>query len=423
MNAKVLHVSAQDESQINSWEKMLAEASYKISLTESQYSMIESRYSQLQNILDAATDPCLSGAHIFIQGSVGLKTTIKPVSDATGDMATIDADAIVLLPVAGQYGPQHTLKAIMELFEKESRVHAAPQELRRGIRIVYADENPGFHIDVTPAIKADGNTEIDGYGILLVPDREAGWKTSAPRAYSCWLSEASKAKINLLTEIRRMDAANNLEVSKSRLDPIPDYEEYTGINPLIATIKLLKRHRDEWAIRTRKVSTRPISAVITTLAAMAYLSIASRSIQQPLRPIEVMFSIVAEMNRHVQCLYGEYRVPNPCAPEENFAEKWNRPDGEGDTYREAFYQWHAEALSDIALGLTNWGSQEAFIREVQNKFGLPASLVEDITKQMNKSWTLPGRISGETLNKIAASSFGFTAGAVQADTNTVGRLG
>ncbi|MBJ9140195.1 MULTISPECIES: nucleotidyltransferase domain-containing protein [Citrobacter] len=423
MNAKVLNVSAQDESQISSWERMLAEAARKISLTESQYSMIESRYAQLQNILDAATDPCLSGAHIFIQGSVGLKTTIKPVADAIGDMATIDADAIVLLENAQHYGPEQTLDAMMKLFKQESRVQAEPQELRRGIRIVYADENPGFHIDITPAIKAEKNALSDGYGILFVPDREAGWKVSAPRSYSQWLSEASKAHIHLLTESRAMDEAINLEVSKSRIDPLPVYGEYAGINPLLATIKLLKRHRDEWAIRTKNVSTRPISAVITTLATRAYLSIASRSVQQPLRPIEVMFSIVAEMNQHILYEHGEYLVRNPCASEENFAEKWNRADGEGESYKGAFYLWHAEALTDIALGLTNWGSQDAFVQEVRKKFGLPASLVEDITKEFNRSWTLPGRVAGETLNKLAASSFGFATGAAIADPNTVGRLG
>jgi F420-0:gamma-glutamyl ligase-like protein len=69
-------------------------------LTTAEYEKITSRYNTLQAILNTAREPILQDAHIFVQGSIGLKTTIKPLSNAEGDMANVDADAIVLLPNA-----------------------------------------------------------------------------------------------------------------------------------------------------------------------------------------------------------------------------------------------------------------------------------------------------------------------------------
>lgn len=51
---------------------------------------------------------------------------------------------------------------------------------------------------------------------------------------------------------------NYVALNKSRavadsatIAPLPEYEEYQTEDPLRASIKLLKRHRDEWAIRTK----------------------------------------------------------------------------------------------------------------------------------------------------------------------------
>lgn len=65
-------------------------------------------------------------------------------------------------------------------------------------------------------------------------------------------------------------------------EELPAYSDYSDMNPLIATIKLLKRHRDEWAIRTGCKDWRPISAVITTLATHAYSDVVKMSASNPL---------------------------------------------------------------------------------------------------------------------------------------------
>src|SRR5690606_313838 len=147
----------------------------------------EKRYDNLQQVLNSTADPLLKEAHIFVQGSIGLKTTIKPASSEDGEMSTIDADAIVLLPHAQNASAVQVLKAIEDCFKMGSRVEHPIVQLRRGVRIVYADQNPGFHIDITPARCIPGRSNYEGFGYLQVPDRESGWKNSSPRSYSKWL--------------------------------------------------------------------------------------------------------------------------------------------------------------------------------------------------------------------------------------------
>lgn len=406
-----------------SWEYFLLTAAEKISLSETQYLIINNRYQQLQKILDAADDPLLAGAHIFVQGSMRLRTTIKPVAGAPNDLGTIDADAIVWLPNAQGAGAMQVLDAIYKRFDEGSRVQAKIEPLRRGVRIVYADEDPGFHIDVTPARAIPGNGQGNGLGKLEVPDRvQRGWKPSSPLPYATWLESASQEQITL-------DRSHRLEKRDGRLveasqEPLPDYAVYAEQDPLRAAVKMLKRHRDEWAIRTETEGHRPISAVITTLASQAYLDVAKVSKARALRPLEAMMAIVQRMPAHIQGHPGHYQVCNPKDPGENFAEKWNRPDGQ--LYRNAFDRWHTHAVTSFALGLQTFPSTAAFSDAVKKSFGMGGAFVEEVNSAIPPNWTLPGRADTVTRNAMMAGSFfgdGVRGQGSQEDMKPVGRLG
>lgn len=412
-----------EQTQLESWEAVLLRAAHDMSLSPTQYQMIENRYGVLQDALNAATDPLLAEAHIFIQGSVRLKTTIKPAANAQNDMATIDADAVVWLPKAGAASATEVLQAIEKRFRESTRVEAPIELLRRGVRIVYADEDPGFHIDVTPARNAPGNTQTFGEGALVVPDRQTGWKASSPIPYSVWLEKAANVPIRLV----RDDLTKRAETTfaEATQEPIPDYADYMRANPMRVAVKLLKRHRDEWAIRTKREAVRPISAVLTTLAGHAYASVAQMSWSRPLRTVEAVMEIVRRMPLFIDDQYG-YAVLNPEDRGENFAEKWNRPNGEGAAYKQAFDDWHAAALQSIHLGLDDHGTDTAFREAVSKSFGISESAVDDVVRNLPGDWTRPGRAPGVTRNNLsyskltgAAATASATLGAVQ----PVGRLG
>lgn len=415
----------QDLGQVDNWELMLLEAINKISITEPQYSLIEKRYDVLQEILSGSDDPILQDAHIFIQGSICLKTTIKPVQDAKNEMATIDADAVVLLPHARGYSADEVLKSIKKIFSERSRVQSPIVELRRGIRIEYADENPAFHIDVTPAISASVYCDPKGFGNLLVPDRVQGWKASTPRDYSDWLDELSKQQITIALESRTIMKGEAYDAIFSNVtqDPMPSYDDYTSHNPLRATIKVLKRLRDVWAISTEKTDQRPISAVITTLAALSYEAVVAASVIRPLRPLEAITMIIEGMPNFIKMnqTTDEYFVLNPKDAGENFAEKWNREGGH--EYRQAFYEWHGFVMDALSIGFVQHTSELEFESNFSSRFGLPKAWVSDfIEKTLPSNKTLPGLKKGVTKNTLALGLFSGSA-AAQENITSVDRLG
>lgn len=419
-----MYLSPQHPSQIDSWEILLFKAVNRISLTQSQYEMIEGRYSQLQKILNTADEEILQNAHIFVQGSIELRTTIKPSSKATEDMATVDADAVVWLPNARNVESNELLAILEKRFQEGTKVTTPIKPLRRGIRIVYADENPGFHIDVTPARCVSDNYDVKGYGSLEVPDRELGWKNSSPREYSEWLKDIAKKEIKIL---EKFTANRSIVMDSATQEPMPIYDDYIEHNPLRATIKLLKRHRDEWAIASQNENVRPISAILTTLAAHAYEKVANESYFRPLRPIDAMIKIITYMPEFIIRSYEGFAVLNPRDTGENFAEKWNRPNGEGEGYAKAFFEWHAHALESVQIGFKDLGTQENFENALMERFGVSRAFIQELVNETpDTQWTLPGRSANTSLNSmslLALTGISTASKASQENTETVGRLG
>jgi len=397
-----------DETQLQGWEATLFQAAHAISLPESLYTTISDRYSTLEGILQAAGDPLLRRVHVFPQGSIRLRTAIKPAPGAEGELATVDADAVVWLEHIDGVQSDAVLSAIEKRFADGCRVEAPIKQLRRGIRIVYADENPGFHIDVTPGRNVASNQQKEGHGALHVPDRHEGWKASSPIAYCDWLHDVASLSLPVVA----MDALNFREavVAKATQEDMPAYGEYIDANVLRAGIKLLKRHRDMWAIRNRALRDyRPISAVLTTLAGRAYEKMArGSSVMRALRPLDAMLELIELMPDFIEGAAGRWAVFNPVDRGENFAEKWNRL-GEGERYREAFFQWHTDAKASFRLGLREVGSVESFKEGMAKSFGTSKTLVEQVLKDFPANWSIPGLAPGTTRASLALGALSGSA--------------
>lgn len=107
------------------------------------------------------------------------------------------------------------------------------------------------------------------------------------------------------------------------IEEVPEYEVKT---PLQRVVQILKRHRDIYFLK--KPGERPVSIIITTLAAKAYRN------QEDL--YDALTDVVRDMPKFIeQRNNGQWWVPNPVDPDENFADKWNEyPDR-----RIAFLGW------------------------------------------------------------------------------------
>lgn len=390
------------DSRKKSWEAVLFQAAFDISIAPSLYETINARYATLERILNGADDPVLKSAHIFPQGSIRLKTAIKPIQDAKDDLGTVDADAVVWLENASATSAEDVLTAIQQRFQEGKRATADIEELRRGIRIKYADENPGFHIDVTPARNLKGNAENCGKGALEVPDRKQGWKASSPIEYSDWLNNISEKTLPVMA----MDSFRESTeiVTKASVENMPEYGDYVDPNVLRALIKLIKRTRDVWAQKNPdRKEYRPISAVLTTLAGLAYEKLANNSTYIVIHsPFEVMQAVIKTMPEFIKGSAGRWEVLNPVNSNENFAEKWNREGG--DNYRTAFDDWYSNAVTAFSIGLEEFTSNASFQDALNETFGIGPSTVDKTLRYLPQDWNLPGRELGKTGATVALAT-------------------
>jgi hypothetical protein len=182
-------------------------------------------------------------------------------------------------------------------------------------------------MDILPAIS---NIEHPPSGILLTDRELTRWQKSNPKAYANWFCERMK-HMHMQGKMAFAEAAH-IDIAE-----IPDWRVKT---PLQRAIQILKRHRD---IHFQgNAETKPISIIITTLAAYAYRNQASVA--------EAVADIVSEVQGNwgkagfVENRGGRWWVANPVEPDENFADKWN----EHPERREAFQEWLQKARADLA---------------------------------------------------------------------------
>lgn len=152
---------------------------------------------------------------------------------------------------------------------------------------------------MTPAISDYGQTTS-----LLIPDKTlVNWKPSNPEGYAKWF------RSRMAAQYMKKKAAL-AEAAYKSIDEIPDYAVKT---PLQRVIQLLKRHRD---IQFGDEENKPISMIITTLAAHCYLGQES--------VYEALLSVARNLKSCVEIRGTTYWVANPANPLENFADKWQQ---------------------------------------------------------------------------------------------------
>lgn len=148
------------------------------------------------------------------------------------------------------------------------------------------------------------------------------WPRSNPKGHGNWF----RSKV---VEVERRKRVT--EAARAEVESMPTYRIRT---PLQSAIMILKRHRD--VMFEHRFDDRPISVIITTLAAHAYGGEESIG--------KALVSILTGMDRHIrQDADGNDLIENPTDPLENFADKW--PDY--PERRKAFYEWLGAARRDF----------------------------------------------------------------------------
>lgn len=312
----------------------------EVSLSAAVLEKIQSRYQAISAHLDRDDSTIKPfDPYVYPQGSVNLGTANRPLD---GD-DEIDVDIVAELRRGSKDWLTQALLKEKVAFEvrgyAEQNQMSPPEDGKRCLTLNYRDHQNGghkFHVDILPAIpdqdgyraileasaQAFNDSDVDGAIAITCKEhknfhlKSNDWPVSNPKGYAAWF-ESRQAVI--LTEMR--DSLVRKGVCAS-VDDIPLFRVST---PLQKVIKLLKRDRDTTMGDDEH---KPISIIITTLAAQAY--------QGEDDLVAAVNNILSNMEEHIhRDEAGDYYIPNPTNPAENFADRWlNEPVKAG-----RFFEW------------------------------------------------------------------------------------
>ena len=333
--------------QLGTMFEILAE---QLDVPDHIYKDMVSKYQHLGNwIKEDSKDKYRADAEIYPQGSVNLGTTIPPVKANDGydvDLVyrrDLAKSGITQADLVNQTGGQ--LTRYIEYLKRQGE--SVPQLMPR--RRCWALNYEGhFHMDVLPAIPDD---EAAVYSLrnqgdaILITDRELrAWQHSNPKGYADWFYERESA---ILPEQRRLAAkAFNVGVESIPIERVR--------TPLRRAIQLLKRHRD---IRyVGDPDDKPISIIITTLAALAYAN--------QTNAFDAFDHIARNMKSFIKPQNGGWWIGNPVNPKENFADKWS----EHPQRAKRFFEWVTQVETDLANAQRQVGIHQ-FAKSLSPIFG------------------------------------------------------
>lgn len=293
--------------------KLIAET---LDIPDSKYEEAVAKYQAVGKWLDANDSRLhIYRPTIYPQGSFRLGTMIRPIND--GD--EYDIDLVCHLEIDKKNVSQKQLKQMVGDRLNESEVYKKIlDEGRRCWTLDYANE---FHMDILPAIP---DYEKLNDAILITDKKLRNWQHSNPKGYARWFAERMKD----IFQKRKMVLAESI---KANVEDVPDYKVRT---PLQRSVQILKWHRD---VYFKDKDNKPISIIITTLAAQSYQNEADIS-----DAITNIVDVISDV-RHIKDANGKYYIPNPVNPDENFADKWN----ENPALPLAFFKWIEQLKADF----------------------------------------------------------------------------
>jgi len=333
---------------MNNAEKYLTALVAELEVPSERYEQANRSYQSFGQWLHRSDSTLIKyKPDVYLQGSFKLGTVIQP--QATDD--EYDIDAVCLLSAIEKTNlSQSKLKTLLEnevrSYRKSQSMTKPVEEKTRCWRLSYAD-GAQFHMDLLPAIpneiamrkmlEASGLkndyadtaiaitcTSSPTYNII-----SDDWPRSNPKGYYEWF----KSRMEVVFNEQRTAMLEKL-LRKTVTASIEDIPEYAVRTPLQSAIMVLKFHRDKM-FEKRDPELKPISVIITTLAAHAY---------NGEETIGAAVSVILEgMKKHIRQDGTKHVIVNPTDPLENFADKWElHPER-----RDAFYEWLDAAKRDF----------------------------------------------------------------------------
>lgn len=344
-------------------EDYLAALADELAISDARYEQACTSYASLGDWLHRPESTVLRyDPQIYVQGSFRLGTAIRPLSDAE----EYDVDSVCVLQNLGTADrTQKELKKLVgdeiKAYHRSKNMTKPVDEGRRCWVLSYAD-GAQFHMDIVPAVPNAARQrkllEASGLDVklsataIVITDKQSpvfeqisdNWPRSNPKGYAEWF----QLRMGAVFERRRRALAESIKAS---VEDIPDYKIRT---PLQSAIMILKRHRD--GMFAGRYDERPISVIITTLAAHAY--------NGEEKIADALYSILARMDQFIDYDSSRCIITNPSDPFENFADKWpQHPERQ-----RAFFEWLSQARHDFAE-LGKQVERRRLVESVQPRMG------------------------------------------------------
>lgn len=372
------------------YDQILENLSDKLDIPPRKYQKAVQRYREVGNWLkDGNCDGSEGNTPISLQGSFRLGTVVRPIRK--GEESDYDIDMVCRLLMEKRSTIPEKIKTIVGDRLKDNDVYKRmlDHEGRRCWTLNYAEEDGvGFHLDVLPSTAEDPTTvlTITSSGVASDMARQAiaitekkgsgefSWNTSNPSGYAEWFD---KVKMPIFEKIqmsqRRLLFQSNQDIF-SKIDDVPDPLVKT---PLQRSIQILKRHRDLRFVGHEWETDKPISIILTTLAANLYQQ--QEDVYSTLRDFIEQLDEQARLlqpgflaNKNLPDMQfmkkkadGTWYIPNPVNPAENFADRWHEND---HRKARAFFQWVSWVRTDL-VELLNQGDISKIVKSLQQSFG------------------------------------------------------
>ncbi len=306
---------------------------------------------------------------LYPQGSFKLGTVVRPLKD--GKECDYDIDLVCELQADKSSTTPKTIKQGVgsRLQEHGTYREMLEDEGKRCWTLNYAESDGiGFHMDVLPAtpedrqaisqILASGVTPDQAAQAIAITDRNGNggyaWSTSNPKGFADWFQERQKAIFEQLFFDQKQILFSENQRAFASVEDVPDQLVKT---PLQRAIQLLKRHRDQRFVGHGLEDSKPISMIITMLAASLYqgepdvltaLSNIVRALDQHAQLLNPGFTFSEQAREEFSLITrtddGKWHIPNPVNRNENFADRWHE---NGDKRARAFFQWVSWARQDL----------------------------------------------------------------------------
>jgi hypothetical protein len=350
--------------------RIIEEIVSSIDIPESAYEKAEARYKDLGEWFGRPEAECAEfDPHIYPQGSFRLGTVVR------SEEYDLDFGCRLRRGVSKSTHTQKELKSLvgadMEEYRRARRIESGLKERPRCWRLQYADEL-SFHMDGVPSIPEEAKQRqllreamvkagtadllaqnVASFAGAITDNRlpnydtiSPDWRISNSEGSAVWFESRMKLAMTLLEQ-------RAIEAKAAKVDDLPARK---WKSPLQHSVQILKRHRD--VMFADDQDGKPISVIITTLAAEAY--------QGEQDVASALETVLTNMGNYVR--KTKPRVPNPVNPVEDFADKWHDPEYEHLHLERNFWQWLEQAQNDFQV-IGQSRDADFIAEQVHAKFG------------------------------------------------------